>query len=139
MKTLSSHLYLKIYDPSKQSHTLPSRTSRCTSQNLAKCVSVPTHNRQTINTKDRRPAPTAGSRNCEIVLVENIDIQDQYFNSAFTIKTYSCEKIVTDEGWNHSSIVLRPNSFDDSFKNIIINKENGKNMRIVGVFVKILN
>jgi hypothetical protein len=28
----------------------------------------------------------------KIVLVENIDIQDQDFNSAFTIKTYSSEK-----------------------------------------------
>jgi hypothetical protein len=33
---------------------------------------------------------TGGSRNGKIVLVENI--QDQDFNSAFTIKTYSSEK-----------------------------------------------
>jgi hypothetical protein len=59
---------------------------------------------------------TGGSRNGKIVLVENIDIQDQDFNSAFTIKTYSSEKVVTEKGWGHTSIVLRPNSFDDSYK-----------------------
>jgi hypothetical protein len=35
--------------------------------------------------------PYTGGRK-KIVLVENIDIQDQDFNSAFTIKTYSSEK-----------------------------------------------
>jgi phage repressor protein C with HTH and peptisase S24 domain len=40
---------------------------------------------------------TGGSRNGKIVLVENIDIQDQDFNSAFTIKTYSSEKVVTEK------------------------------------------
>jgi SOS-response transcriptional repressor LexA len=82
---------------------------------------------------------TGGSRNGKIVLVENFDIQDQDFNSAFTIKTYSSEKIVTEEGWEHNSIVLRPNSFDTSYKNIIINEENGEKMRVVGEFVKILH
>lgn len=82
---------------------------------------------------------TGGSRNGKIVLVENFDIQDQDFNSAFTIKTYSSEKIVTEEGWEHNSIILRPNSFDTSYQNIIINEENGEKMRVVGEFVKILN
>ena len=79
-----------------------------------------------------------GSRNGKIVLVENRDIQDQDFNSAFTIKTYSSEKESLDENWRHTSIVLRPNSFDPSFKNIHINEENGSEMRIVGEFIKIL-
>jgi len=81
---------------------------------------------------------TGGSRNGKIVLVENMDIQDQDFNSAFTIKTYSSEKAILGEEWKHTSIVLRPNSFDDSFKNIIINEENGSKMRVVGEFIKIL-
>ena len=81
---------------------------------------------------------TGGSRNGKIVLVENMDIQDQDFNSAFTIKTYSSEKVISEENWKHTSIVLRPNSFDDSYKNIIINEENGAEMRVVGEFVKIL-
>ena len=82
---------------------------------------------------------TGGSRNGKIVLVENIDIQDQDFNSAFTIKTYSSEKNISDEGWQHTSVILRPNSFDESYKNIIINEENGAEMRVVGEFIKVLN
>lgn len=81
---------------------------------------------------------TGGSRNGKIVLVENIDIQDQDFNSAFTIKTYSSEKVISDEGWEHTSIALKPNSFDTSYKDIIINEENGATMRVVGEFVSII-
>ena len=82
---------------------------------------------------------TGGSRNGKIVLVENIDIQDQDFNSAFTIKTYSSEKLVTEEGYEHKSIALKPNSFDTSYKDIIINEENGASMRVVGEFISIIS
>jgi superfamily II DNA or RNA helicase/HKD family nuclease/SOS-response transcriptional repressor LexA len=81
---------------------------------------------------------TGGSRNGKIVLVENMDIQDPDFNSAFTIKTYSSEKSVSEETWGHTSIVLRPNSYDNSYQNIIVTEENAQGMRIVGEFVKIL-
>lgn len=79
-----------------------------------------------------------GSRNGKIVLVENLDFQDPDFNSAFTIKTYSSERIITDDGWQHLSIVLRPNSYDKEFKNIVINEENGNNMKVLGEFVNVL-
>ncbi len=81
---------------------------------------------------------TGGSRNGKIVLVENKDIQDQDFNSAFTIKTYSSEKVISQESYEHISIVLRPNSFDDSYKDIIITEESAAGMRVVGEFVRIL-
>jgi SOS-response transcriptional repressor LexA len=55
-----------------------------------------------------------GSRNGKIVLIEYRDQQDTDFNSAFTIKTYSSEKSVSEETWGHESIVLRPNSYDPS-------------------------
>jgi superfamily II DNA or RNA helicase/SOS-response transcriptional repressor LexA len=81
---------------------------------------------------------TGGSRNGKIVLIENRDIQDQDFNSAFTIKTYSSEKIVSEEGWQHTQVLLRPNSLDNSYKDIVVNEENGAEMRVVGEFVQIL-
>jgi SOS-response transcriptional repressor LexA len=81
---------------------------------------------------------SGGSRNGKIVLVENIDIQDTDFNSAFTIKTYSSVKETTEEGWQHASIILRPNSYDSKYKDIIINEENGSGMRVVGEFVSII-
>lgn len=81
---------------------------------------------------------TGGTRNGKIVLVESIDIQDPDFNSAFTIKTYSSEKTITQDTWRHNSIVLRPNSFDSSYQNIIITEENAAEMRVIGEFVEIL-
>ncbi|ANW95912.1 restriction endonuclease subunit R [Wenyingzhuangia fucanilytica] len=81
---------------------------------------------------------SGGSRNGKIVLVENVDFQNTEFNSAFTVKTYVSEKIVTEDGWGHTAIYLKPNSYDSNFKDIIINEENGQNMRVVGEFVKVL-
>ncbi|MEL0651430.1 DUF3427 domain-containing protein [Algibacter sp. TI.3.09] len=80
-----------------------------------------------------------GSRGGKILLIENSDSFDPDFNSAFTVKTYSSEKTITEEGWQHSSIVLKPNSNDNSFKNIILDEENSKEMRVIGEFVKVLN
>ncbi len=79
-----------------------------------------------------------GSRNGKILLVENREQQDPDFNSGFTIKTYSSEKSVSGDTWGHESIVLRPNSYDTSFQNIIITAENAAEMRVIGEFVKIL-
>lgn len=81
---------------------------------------------------------TGGSRNGKILLIENRDLQDPDFNSAFTIKTYSSEKFVSKESWEHTLIKLRPNSFDSDYQNIIITEENAQEMRVVGEFVKIL-
>jgi len=80
-----------------------------------------------------------GNRNGKIVLIENSDIQDPDFHSAFTIKTSSSEKNIFDDSWSHSSIVLRPNSYDKSFKNIRINQKEAEAMRVVGHFVKVMN
>jgi len=79
-----------------------------------------------------------GSRNGKIVLVENRDIQDPDFNSAFTIKTYSSEKTITPDGWQHHTIVLKPNSYDSAYQDIVLAKENAEEMRVVGEFVRVL-
>jgi superfamily II DNA or RNA helicase/phage repressor protein C with HTH and peptisase S24 domain len=79
-----------------------------------------------------------GSRNGKIVLVENLDFQDSDFNSAFTIKTYTSEIEISDDTWEHRLIKLKPNSFDSSYKDIVITEENAENMRILGEFISIL-
>ncbi len=81
---------------------------------------------------------TGGTRNGKIVLIENRDIQDQDFRSAFTIKTYSSEKVISEEGWKHESILLKPNSFYDFYKDIIIEEADAIGMRVIGEFVEIL-
>lgn len=80
-----------------------------------------------------------GSRTGKILLVENRDSFDPDFNSAFTVKTYSSEKTVSEEGWQHNSILLKPNSYDNSFKSIVIDENNSNEMRIIGEFVKVLH
>ena len=79
-----------------------------------------------------------GSRNGKIMLLENRDIHDPDFNSGFTIKTYSSQKAVTEEGWAHTEIVLKPNSYDPSFSDIIINEENSEGMKVIGEFIEVL-
>lgn len=81
---------------------------------------------------------SGGSRNGKIVLVENHDVQDTDFNSAFTVKTYTSEKIVTEEGWSHTKIQLLPHSFDETYLPITINEENGVQMKIIGEYISII-
>ena len=80
-----------------------------------------------------------GSRNGKIILVENSDIQDPDFNSAFTVKTYNSTKSAKGELWEHNQIVLSPNSTESDFKDLIIDEENAQDMRIVGEFIKLLS
>lgn len=79
-----------------------------------------------------------GSRNGKIVLVENYDYQDPDFNSSFTVKTYSSKKIVTKDNWQHTTIILRPNSTDGKYEDIVLSEENGSGMRVIGEFVEVL-
>jgi superfamily II DNA or RNA helicase len=79
-----------------------------------------------------------GSRSGKIFLIENQDIQDPDFNSAFTVKTYTSQKVVTEEGWGHTEIVLKPNSYDASFKDIVINEDNAEGMNVIGEFISVL-
>lgn len=81
---------------------------------------------------------TGGSRNDKIVLVESRDIHDPDFNSGFTVKTYSSQKSITEDNWGHKEIVLKPNSYDESFKDIVLDEENAEGMKVIGEFVRVL-
>jgi len=81
---------------------------------------------------------TGGSRNGKIVLVENFGKTDEDYNSSFTIKTYASEKKVYEDHWEHTAIVLKPNSYDKTYKDIVIKEDTSLEMRIVGVFLEVL-
>jgi len=85
--------------------------------------------------------PVVGGRTGKILLVEYYNKQDIDTQSHFTIKTYSSSKITTEEGWKHERIILKPNSYDASYRDIIISEEDIKdnNFNVVGEFVGILN
>ncbi len=82
---------------------------------------------------------SAGSRNGEIVLAECTSIQDGDYGSGYTIKEYSSVKNSTEDTYRHESIVLKPLSYDDSFENIVLYKDDLIEFRIRGIFRKVLN
>ncbi len=79
-----------------------------------------------------------GSRNGKVVLVEYQDYQDPDFNSAFTVKTYTSEKSIEEDNWRHTSIVLKPNSYDDRYGDIVVDQESARSMRVLAEFVRVI-
>jgi superfamily II DNA or RNA helicase/HKD family nuclease/phage repressor protein C with HTH and peptisase S24 domain len=85
--------------------------------------------------------PVVGSRSGKILLIEMFDRQDRDLNSHFTVKTYTSSKSITEEGWRHESILLKPNSFDSSYEDMLLTQEDfeNRNFNVVGEFVGIVN
>lgn len=81
---------------------------------------------------------SGGSREGKIVLVEHYNIQDQDGHGKYTLKTYHSTKVQTDEGWIHSKITLRPNSFFSHYEDIVLESSELEGLRVVGEFVGII-
>lgn len=83
---------------------------------------------------------TGGSRNGKVVLAKYFNYQDPDFNSAFTLKEYYSDKLISEEGWEHKRIVLKPKSYDNSYKEIEVLPEDidRGEFNVIGVFVKVL-
>lgn len=79
-----------------------------------------------------------GTREGNIVLVESTDIQDADFGSGYTVKEYHSIKEITEDGWNHESIILKPLSNIQSYKDILLDSSSLGNFKVVGVFVQVL-
>ena len=47
-------------------------------------------------------------------------------------------KNVTDEGWEHLEILLRPNPYDSTFKDLIIDEGNANQMKIIAEFIDVI-
>ena len=80
-----------------------------------------------------------GSRNDKIVLVSHSEMTFADYNSSFTVKTFASKKSSIDNTWEHEAIVLKPNSTDPSFEDIVLDPEEAQNMRVLGVFVEVLS
>lgn len=80
-----------------------------------------------------------GSRAGKIVLVHQSNIQDSDFGEGFTVKLYESKKIVTEENWSHNSITLKPQSYDSTYKNIILDDDELIDLKVIGVFIEVLN
>lgn len=76
----------------------------------------------------------AGSRNGEIVLTQSSELDSEY-GGKYTIKKYHSEKVVTEEGWQHSKVELIPLNKD---YNVIVLDEETK-YRTIGILKCVLS
>lgn len=81
---------------------------------------------------------SGGTRNGKIVLVYQRSIQDSDFGKGYTVKLYESKKIVREGVWRHDSIILKPQSDNADFENLILNGNELIDLKVVGVFVDIL-
>lgn len=81
---------------------------------------------------------TGGSRNGQIVLAENTNFINSDFGSSYTIKEYESKKFEDDNGWRHQSIVLKPSSYDESYKDIVLEDDELSNFKVIGTFERVL-
>ena len=75
----------------------------------------------------------AGSRNGEIVLTQSSEFDSEY-GGKYTIKKYHSEKVVTEEGWQHSKVELIPLNKDFD----VIELDEETEYRTIGVFKCVL-
>jgi DUF2075 family protein/predicted GIY-YIG superfamily endonuclease/SOS-response transcriptional repressor LexA len=77
---------------------------------------------------------SGGSRNGQIVLVENTNMHDSDFGSCYTVKEYESKKYEDEDGWKHQSIILKPLSTDSSYENIVLEDDDMSTFKVLGTF-----
>jgi len=77
---------------------------------------------------------SGGSRNGQIVLVENTNMHDSDFGSCYTVKEYESKKYEDEDGWKHQSIILKPLSTDSSYEKIVLEDEDMSTFKVIGTF-----
>ena len=79
-----------------------------------------------------------GTRNGKIVLVESTSIHDAEFGSGYTVKEYHSVKKISDEGWRHESIILKPLSTIEKYENIELSEDDLLDFKVVGIFDRVI-
>ena len=80
-----------------------------------------------------------GTRSGKIVLAYQANIQDADFGAGFTVKLYESKKLITEDNWIHTSISLKPQSYNSDFKNIVLQEDDLTELKIEGIFVEVIN
>lgn len=75
----------------------------------------------------------AGTRNDEIVLTQSREYDPEY-GGKYTIKRYHSEKVVSEEGWQHTKVELRP--LNPDFDTIELTEDD--DIRTIGIFKCVL-
>ena len=80
-----------------------------------------------------------GSRKGKVVLVQHREIQDADTGGHFTIKVYESEKRKKPDGtWQHTKIVLRPDTTVPEYQPIIFTANQAKDLTVVAELVAVL-
>lgn len=78
----------------------------------------------------------AGSRDREIVLTQCREFDSDY-DGSYTIKRYVSEKTVTEDGWQHTRIQLRP--LNSEYKTIELDDEDTLQYRTIGILKSVIH
>lgn len=79
-----------------------------------------------------------GTRQGKVVVAQHGDIDDPDLGSSYTVKVYHSEKAISGESWSHERVVLKPHSSDRRFKELVFERDSGREVRIVAELVAIL-
>jgi superfamily II DNA or RNA helicase/HKD family nuclease len=81
---------------------------------------------------------SGGSRNGKVVLVYRRDYVDSDFGNGYTVKLYESEKVTIGDSWSHSKIILKTQSLDKDYKDLVLQNEALTEFKVVGEFVEVL-
>ncbi|REK06109.1 MAG: DUF2075 domain-containing protein [Acidobacteria bacterium] len=84
-------------------------------------------------------ARPAGTRQNRIVLVQHRDIADPEHGGRFTLKRYTSEVQVGEDGRPRKRVVLRPESDDPAFEPIVIEDEDDERFQVLAELVAVLH
>ncbi|OGQ93979.1 MAG: AAA family ATPase [Deltaproteobacteria bacterium RIFOXYD12_FULL_57_12] len=81
----------------------------------------------------------AGSRQGKVVLVQHREIYDTDTGGHYTVKIYDSKKIIHEDGtWQHTSIILRPDTTAIGYEPIVLDESQSEEARVIGEFVAVL-
>lgn len=81
----------------------------------------------------------AGSRQGKVVLVRHREISDTDAGGHYTVKIYdSQKKVFVDDTWQHSSIILHPDTMTNGYEPLVLNESQSEELQVIGEFVAVL-
>jgi DUF2075 family protein/predicted GIY-YIG superfamily endonuclease len=79
-----------------------------------------------------------GSRGGKIMLVQLSNFSDPDTGAAFSVKEYWSRKVVSEDGYNHREIILKPRSESDDYQEIIVTPAMAEEMKVLAEFEMVL-
>ncbi len=81
-----------------------------------------------------------GTRQGKVVVAQHRSIDDPDMGGTFTIKVYGSEKEKGEDGeWEHSRIVLKPDSDIADFKPLIFSSSDAGSLKIVAELISVID